>query len=434
MGLIFTLIFVLYMYISPAAWMPWLTTIRVQPFVAGLACLWTLPRLLDHRPFKASPQLLLFLVFSAYLTISPALQGWFGGAVAAVPGVAVPALLLFLIPVNCDTVLRRQILVAALIVAMVGLVLPGIHDYYHPSDQSKFLLRPGIDEEEADSTEIQAAPGVDRLKAQGMIDDPNDFAQLLLVTASLCFFWWSRNLLKNVFLVLLPAAILLYGVYLTHSRGALVALAVMIAVAFRRKLRWLGSLAVAGVAALGLLAQKFTGGREINLSEAGGGDRLDIWSEGLGLLKSSPLLGKGFGGFSDAVETTAHNSFLLVAVELGLPGLVLWVAIFVISFYQIQRIVQPADGAEPDPVLSQQAVCLEVALTAFLATSWFLSRAYQPVSFLLVGLLGGLAYQETLRRPGAVLMLSWRTCLIRSLAISAVALLMIYGVIRLRSI
>src|SRR5208283_4244070 len=283
MGLIFTLIYVLYMYISPSAWIPWLATIRVQPFVAGLACVWTLPRLLDHRPFKASPQLLLFLAFSAYLAMSPALQGWFGGAVAAVPGVAVPALLLFLIPVNCDTVLRRQILVAALIISMMGLVLPGIYDYYHPSDQSKFLLRPGIDEE-ADSTEIQAPPALDRLKAQGLIDDPNDFAQLLLVTTSLCFFWWGRNWLKNVFLVLLPAAILLYGVYLTHSRGALVALAVMVAVAFRRKLRWLGSLVVAGVVALGLLTNRFTGGREISLSAAGGGDRLDIWSDGLQLL------------------------------------------------------------------------------------------------------------------------------------------------------
>jgi len=433
MGLIFTLIYVLYMYISPSAWIPWLATIRVQPFVAGLACVWTLPRLLDHRPFKASPQLLLFLAFSAYLAMSPALQGWFGGAVAAVPGVAVPALLLFLIPVNCDTVLRRQILVAALIISMMGLVLPGIYDYYHPSDQSKFLLRPGIDEE-ADSTEIQAPPALDRLKAQGLIDDPNDFAQLLLVTTSLCFFWWGRNWLKNVFLVLLPAAILLYGVYLTHSRGALVALAVMVAVAFRRKLRWLGSLVVAGVVALGLLTNRFTGGREISLSAAGGGDRLDIWSDGLQLLKSSPLLGRGYGGFSDAVEMTAHNSFLLVAVELGLPGLVLWVAIFVICFYQIQRIVVSADGAAPDPVLSQQAVCLEVALTAFLATSWFLSRAYQPASFLLVGLLGGLVYQETLRRPGAVLMLPWRTCLIRSLAVSAAAVLVIYAVIRLRAI
>ena len=42
-----------------------------------------------------------------------------------------------------------------------------------------------------------------------------------------------------------------------------------------------------------LLALNFTAGRQISL--AGGADRLDLWSEGLTLLRSSPLWGIGFG-------------------------------------------------------------------------------------------------------------------------------------------
>jgi hypothetical protein len=131
---------------------------------------------------------------------------------------------------------------------------------------------------------------------------------------------------------------------------------------------------------------------------------------------------------------TAHNSFLLVAVETGLLGLVLWVSVFVISFDQLNRVVTPTDGTPPDPVLRRDAVCLEVALTAFLATSWFLSRAYQPVSFLLVGLLGGLVYQESLRRPDAALMPPWRSCLIRSLVASVASLVLLYVMVRLRTV
>jgi hypothetical protein len=419
------------MYVSPASWIPWLSTITVQPFVAGLASAFTLPRFLTRTPFKVSPQLVLFLLFSAYLAISPALHGWFGGVFESLPGGVVAALLLFLVPLNCDTSARRKIVAIAFMCAMLGLVIPGIRDYHVAPEQSKFVLGPNFEEEgEAADANVEAPPVLYRLKAQGLVDDPNDFAQLLLVIISLSFLWWGRSWLRNVLFVLLPGAILAYGVFLTHSRGALVAIAVMIAVVFRRKLKWVGSFAIAGLVAFALLASNFTGGREV--STAGGEDRLDLWSEGWQLLKQSPLIGYGWGGYVDAVNMTAHNSFLLVAVDTGVIGLTLWVSVFVISYAQINRIVTPSDGTPPDPVLRRHALCLEGAITAFLATSWFLSRAYHPLSFLLVGLLGGLACQESIRRPDAVLTPPMESCLIRSVAASVAALIMIYVMVRLR--
>ena len=152
----------------------------------------------------------------------------------------IPAFFLFLIPLNVDTSARRKIVVLALFCSMVGLSLAGIREYHLAPEESKFVMVEGVDvDDEAPATEDR--PTLYRLKAQGLIDDPNDFAQMLLVTVSLSFVWWSRKWLTNILFVLAPASILLYAVYLTHSRGALVAIVVMVAIAFRRRLRLLGS-------------------------------------------------------------------------------------------------------------------------------------------------------------------------------------------------
>ena len=431
MGLILTLIYFLYMYVSPATWIPWLSTITVQPFIAALAVLSTVPRFLTRSPFKASPPLLLFAAFCVLAALSRGLHGWFGGIPEALYAVVIPAFFLFLIPLNVDTTARRRVLIIALFCSMLGLALAGIHDYHLAPDESKFVMLQSVDVDE-DAAANGNNPAFYRLKAQGLIDDPNDFAQMLLVTLSLSFSLWSRKWLANILFVLIPGSILLYAVYLTHSRGALVAIGVMIAVAFRRKLRLLGSLVVASIVAAGMLFSNFTGGREIGLS--GGVDRLEIWSEGWEMLKQSPLYGHGLGSYGDAVNIAAHNSFILVAAELGLVGLVIWVSIFVVSFAQLSRIVTPADGTPPDPTLRQHALCLETALAAFLATSWFLSRALYPVSFLLIGIVGGLVYQESVRRPGAELMPRWKTCIIWSVAASAAALAVLYVMLRLKAV
>jgi len=431
MGLILTLIYFLYMYVSPATWIPWLTTITVQPIVAALASLCTIPRFLTRSTFKASPPLILFAAFCAFTAISPVFHGWFGGVAESFYAIVIPAFFLFLIPLNVDTSARRKIVVLALFCSMLGLSLAGIRDYRLAPEESKFVMLQGVDvDDEAAATED--LPTLYRLKAQGLIDDPNDFAQMLLITVSLSFIWWSRNWLTNVLFVLLPASILLYAVYLTHSRGALVAIVVMVAVAFRRRFRLLGSVTLAAAVAIALLLSRFTGGREIGMS--GGADRLEIWSDGWELFKQSPLYGHGLGSFGDTMNIAPHNSVILVAVELGLIGLVVWVSIFVLSFAQLNRIVTPSDDTPPDPTLRQHAVCLETALAAFLATSWFLSRAFYPPSFVLVGLVGGLVYQESVRRPGAVLIPPWKTCIILSLAASAAALAMLYVMLRLQKV
>ena len=125
-------------------------------------------------------------------------------------------------------------------------------------------------------------------------------------------------MVANVFVVLVPAAVLLWATYLTHSRGGLIALAAVTLLASRKKLGTAPSTILAVVFVFGMLALDFTGGRGI--SAVDGADRLEAWASGLEMFKSSPLFGIGFNNFADLNGITAHNSFVLCLAELGLLG------------------------------------------------------------------------------------------------------------------
>ncbi len=141
-----------------------------------------------------------------------------------------------------------------------------------------------------------------RLQALSILNDPNDLAQFLLMMVPLVLITWNpRELIQTLPLVGVPIAILSYGILLTRSRGALVGIAVMFAVALQKRIGRLAGALTAIPVALLLVFLNVAGGREVSLAE--GGDRIQIWSDGLALVKQSPLWGVGYGLF------TEHNDF-----------------------------------------------------------------------------------------------------------------------------
>jgi O-antigen ligase len=136
-------------------------------------------------------------------------------------------------------------------------------------------------------------------------------------------------------------------------------------------------------------------------SESG---RLQIWQRGVGYVMRNPILGVGADNFRQAegqlselatrqqygvgVRWNApHDTFLQVAAELGLPGLVFFVLMLAGAF----RDVQPrrfARGGGPQrpavpPALKQ---ALRASLLGFAVGSLFLSLAYTALLYTLVGL------------------------------------------------
>jgi hypothetical protein len=241
-----------------------------------------------------------------------------------------------------------------------------------------------------------------------VINDPNDFAQLTVCVIPLMFiFWRAKKIVLNLGCVIIPVCALIFGVFLTHSRGALLALTAIAVVAARRRIGTLPALLLAGSLFIAAMALHFTGGREISTSA--GEDRTVLWGEGLQILKAHPLFGVGFGDMADYTEEhlTAHNSFVVCAAELGMFGLYFW-SLFLIPtvrdalltasprkvsdgkpivveeglFPQVTRKIEAVDKAE----VNRFGRLLFLSLTGFLVAGWFLSRAFVMTLYMLAGM------------------------------------------------
>jgi hypothetical protein len=245
-----------------------------------------------------------------------------------------------------------------------------------------------------------------RLKGQGQIDDPNDFAQVIVCLLPLLFiFWRPKKTLQNIVFVLLPVAALLYGAYLTHSRGAIMALLGMVFVATRRRLGTVPSLLIVGALFAAASALHLAGGRDISVNA--GEDRTALWGEGLQLFKAYPLFGVGFGAMADHAGQTAHNSLVVCAAELGAFGLYFWALFLFPTVRDTLEIATPTKVGEGVPIvveanpfpdttskvetIDRAQICslgwlILLSLTGFLVAGWFLSRAFVVTLFLLGGI------------------------------------------------
>jgi O-antigen ligase len=132
------------------------------------------------------------------------------------------------------------------------------------------------------------------------------------------------------------------------------------------------------------------GGRSGAEAEASADERTELLREGFEMLRHYPF-GVGVGQYNDhtSVGLTAHNSYMLEAAELGLPGMFLW-ALIVYTSVKIPYIVafRPPPGL--DPRVRALGDGLFVAYCGMLTGITFLSFAYHPVLWTYFGLSGGL--------------------------------------------
>ena len=261
-------------------------------------------------------------------------NGWKGGAILAGFSFTTSALVFFLIAANCDAIKRLKLLAGSLSLLALYYVAVGSAQYWIGSHSSKYVLWQRLNGGE----DYGAALWIARLRALGPIEDPNDFAQFLAVcVAFLFFFYRPKKTVTNLLFVAAPLAYLLYGMFLTHSRGSVVALCFLLLFTLRRKMGSIGAAVVSGITGLGIIALGFTGGRAINAEE--GADRLDAWGYGIQTFKQHPVFGVGYGSFTDHHVLTAHNSFVLCFTELGFLGYFCWIGMIVVGLMGVHWVI-----------------------------------------------------------------------------------------------
>lgn len=369
-----------------------------------------------------------FAGFTVVLLLSRVLHGWFGGGLKAFSDYMPTALVMLLVATTSTTVRRMKILGGGLLLVGLFFIARGAMDYYSgPETETQFLM---LQRTEDPQTRLPTAP-IPRVRGLGVLSDPNDLAQYLLVLMALIGLGTPGRVLSKFWAVPMQA-VLIFGMYLTRSRGGLLGLGVFVLLWIWRRFRWGGLVPVMVLMALATPYLALSMGREVSIGAGMG--RLDLWSDGLGLFKSSPLIGIGYRMFADFATLTAHNSFLLCLAELGLLGFLFWAAMFWTTLLPLWRIAYPAQGEETAPAeYVNWAQRLVAAMLVYLSTSWFLSRLYEALPLVLLGMGSALIMMESKRR-GQSLQLPIRRSVQLSFISAFVVVALLYIMVRLRGL
>lgn len=178
------------------------------------------------------------------------------------------------------------------------------------------------------------------------------------LAAGLLFYAWEQQGTVQRGYLIGAGLAMLAVLILTQSRSALIALTASLLVVVL--LRWSRAglvlvLSLAGVLVVALLTGigAFNSAITNFIVDAGLSDRLELWSRGLMVLGDVPFTGLGMGGFAQSADllypffigapeeiSHVHNLYLQIALDLGAPGLVLWLATFCLCGYTAVRVMR----------------------------------------------------------------------------------------------
>lgn len=338
----------------------------------------------------------LLLAFVVAIFLSSLARVGVGYAAQSVGSFNASAMLMVLTLLNITTLRRLRIACVTISLCMHVLAVAGIVSYHTGWNSQLLVLRQDVDGdfERLSVDPDTLVPAQDRsgrylwrVRSVGFLSDPNDFAQAMVFTLPLLVLTAGHGgRIARLLRFGAPAATLGYTIALTHSRGAIVGIGVMLLLAMRRVLGGFKSVLLTGLVAAGGLLTGFGGGRAFSAQEQSAADRIEAWWVGINLLKAYPVLGAGYGQFTEHHGLTAHNSYVLCFAELGLLGLFTWLGTILLAY----RGLAAASGAgmlhgdmAPE---AQMASLLKASLVGALACGWFLSRTYAPFLYMLLGL------------------------------------------------
>jgi O-antigen ligase len=419
MGFWITIAYIVLTYLSPDTLIPSLAPYRPVLILGICGLLASSVTLVSGMsPLLRARQTYLMIGLILAVFFSEIVHLWFGGVLFAAEVFFPSAIVYFLVAINVNNWRRLRVIVATVVISAFILLGQSLWAYFHYNGtEGPFIFQQPLFNGE---TFIGVVP---RIRSLGALSDPNDFAQFLLVTVPLLGLLWRSGRLGRNLIVVILSAFLLFGIFLTHSRGGLVAFIILLLILLRRRVGHIASAVITGGTFTAALALNFTGNRGLSIDA--GIDRLALWSDGLALFIHSPLFGVGFGQFTQTNAQTAHNSFLLCFSELGLLGFFFWTGLLVVTVLELNEFVKgtrqelaPERAASPSlqminsrerltsPVVvaatasqtdlpassaglgsvdfRRWAQALRLSFLAFIATGWFLSRTYVTTLYLLI--------------------------------------------------
>lgn len=193
-----------------------------------------------------------------------------------------------------------------------------------------------------------------KARVYSVFGNPNVLAEYLIMTIplSISLMWYSKKIHKKI-IFLATSGVLILALVLTLSRGGWIGFAfsalIFVLLVEKRLLLSAIPIVLGGILFLpqSILHRIMSIG---NFADSSNAYRLKMWEITLDIIKDNPIAGVGLGHlpFKETFETYirtmptyhAHNTYLEIAAELGIPGLIAFlILLFVVFKYGIQTLI-----------------------------------------------------------------------------------------------
>lgn len=379
--------------LSPQIWFPILGALRIAFLAAGLAIAAHLAdRMIRARevpPIPAEVVIALLLVGWAVTTLP--LSYWPAGSVEVLADHYLKAIAFFwLLGAVVTTTDRLRLMCWTFVLCSIPLAVTGIKNYLVGK-----VLYTGVE----GFTRIYGYSG-----GSGLAGNPNDLALVLnlIIPIAGALLWMSRRPLHRL---VAGAALLLAiaGVIVTFSRAGFLTLAVsglmfLVIMARRGMVGPAAALLVLALAILPLLpagyAERLSTITEIEADATGSAKgRWEDTKVAAGVMLQNAVLGVGIGQDVLAMNNERgdtwrqiHNAYLQYGVDLGIPGLLLFIWLHVRCFRSARAVERRAVAEPAFRHLAPLAAGVQVSLVAFGVAAFFHPIAYQFYFFMIAGL------------------------------------------------
>lgn len=389
----FLALFTIFYFISPEQFFPVLSSLYIYKVVGGLAFAAVILKKINQGQSLINPsvELRLLLALVVWMIIGIPFSVWPGGSFQFILDRVLKLLVLFYVIINSvDSMERFKKMVMIMVLCGTFLAYTGVGTYSTYRFFIDFI-------------------GGWRFIGYGNKDfaNPNDLALGLVMLIPLAYFFFvQREMgLKKVFYL----GCLIYtvtGVVVTLSRAGMLGLLVVFALILGKTAKENVSKAIA----IGLIVlipmvmfaperffYRFQSIADSSKDETGSREaRIEGMITGVSIMLQHPLLGVGVGqsivanaasyDYAAQAWKEIHNIYLQVGVDLGIVGLVLFLAMIGTALKGLREIqTRLVDHAEKrEHLLYAQAV--EISFWGFCVTAFFAPVAYNWYLYFLLGL------------------------------------------------
>ncbi len=229
---------------------------------------------------------------------------------------------------------------------------------------------------------------IPRLCSTGLLNDPNDLCNILVIGILISLFVMielRRGCRRLLWLA--PIGMQLYALKLTYSRGGLITLTAgvltFLLARFGRKKTLLVAVLLLPVMYI------FFGGRQTTVDVTSKEDtsqtRIRLWAEGLAVFRQAPLFGIGMNEYAEQFRQVAHNSFVHTYVELGFFGGTLFSGAFYTCLWGLLRLSRH-DVVFHDPEARRLRPYILAMISSYGVGLLSLSRAYTIPTYMMFGI------------------------------------------------